>query len=102
MIVNLQEPYEDEDRFMIGSFPKGFGYPDDENDIHSNDVSDRALTGEVKPRILIMGLRRYENPLSDVTSLDSCSAEAANRRYRKSFSIRCHPTRPYFSRAPTK
>ena len=44
---------------MIGSFPKGFGYPEDENDIHSNDVNERALAGEVKPRILIMGLRRY-------------------------------------------
>ncbi|CAG2112578.1 unnamed protein product, partial [Medioppia subpectinata] len=49
----------DSDRFMIGSFPKGFGYPEDDNDIQSNDVTDRALTGEVKPRILIMGLRRY-------------------------------------------
>jgi len=52
------ENYEDEDRFMIGSFPKGFGYPEDDNDIHGSDVNERAMTAEPKPRILIMGLRR--------------------------------------------
>ncbi len=44
---------------MIGSFPKGFGYPEDDNDIHGSDVNERAVTGELKPRILIMGLRRF-------------------------------------------
>lgn len=52
------ESYEEDDRFMIGSFPKGFGYPEDDNDIHGSDVNERAVTGELKPRILIMGLRR--------------------------------------------
>jgi Ras-related GTP-binding protein C/D len=52
------ESYEEDDRFMIGSFPKGFGYPEDDNDIHGSDVNERAMTAELKPRILIMGLRR--------------------------------------------
>jgi Ras-related GTP-binding protein C/D len=55
------EPYEepDDDRYIIGSFPKGFtGYEENDGDIHGNDAMERAVPSEQKPRILIMGLRR--------------------------------------------
>ncbi len=58
--MDIKESYEEDDRFMIGSFPKGFGYPEDDNDIHGSDVNERAMTAEPKPRILIMGLRRLQ------------------------------------------
>ena len=50
----LQSFGDDSGGAFVGSFPKGFGYGPDENEVD-------GVTGssEDKPRILLMGLRRY-------------------------------------------
>ncbi|XP_056281849.1 ras-related GTP-binding protein D-like isoform X1 [Pseudoliparis swirei] len=70
-------------------------YDDDEDDLEAFSDAEPGcedgvlgfsdpLNGEVKPRILLMGLRRRSPP---------------SRRW---FSIRCRPTRPCSWRAPTR
>lgn len=46
---------DDEDQY-VGSFPKDFGYGAYDQDVDGGG----ALSGEQKPRILLMGLRRYK------------------------------------------
>lgn len=55
---------EDNSNYVVGSFNKDFEYGSDEPDaeFHTSDSEDQ------KPRILLMGLRRYCNFLSTLLS----------------------------------
>ena len=62
MICLSLQSYDPEDGYndgpgpLVGSFPKDFGYGPDEHD----DELPGGATAENKPRILLMGLRRYK------------------------------------------
>ena len=51
-----EDGYNDGPGPLVGSFPKDFGYGPDEHD----DELPGGATAENKPRILLMGLRRYK------------------------------------------
>ncbi|KAI2801745.1 hypothetical protein BLOT_009562, partial [Blomia tropicalis] len=51
------ESYE-EGGFTVGTFPKTYDYPEEENGLHEMNDADKIFSNEVKPKIIIMGLRR--------------------------------------------
>lgn len=57
---------DDDDQYQagydVGSFPQDFGYTPFDGE---GDGSTGLLAGEQKPRILLMGLRRYSTALSN-------------------------------------
>lgn len=55
-LLNLMQSYQDEPGCYVGSFPKDFSYGPFEQNGEGDNTS---LQEDHKPRILLMGLRRY-------------------------------------------
>lgn len=119
---------ENEENEEAGSYPKDLSYGVYDCEPSSVDPNGTIISGsDQKPRIVLMGLRRYARKL--LFSNGNCSNSSSHGTYfmreckplyikiclilmgflgvgkvpfKRSYSIRCHPTKLFFSSPPTK